>query len=70
MLREQRRCLYGTRQAAQREIEQGIKAAGMVLVKMSKCIFNSPCGKLMEVAHGDDILLAGQRSLVCTIRKS
>ena len=51
-----RRCLCGTRQAArswQREIEKGIKAAGMVMGKMSKCSFKSPCGKLVGVVHGD-----------------
>ena len=49
-------CLYGTRQAArwQCEKEKGIKAAGMVMGKM----------------HGDDILLAGPRSVVDAVRKS
>ena len=68
-----RRCLYGTRQAArswQREIEKGIKAAGMVMGEMSKCSFKSPCGKLVEVVHGDDILLSGPRSLVDAVRNS
>ena len=44
------RC-YGTRQAArswQREIEQGVKAAGLVMEEMSKCSFTSPCGKLVS----------------------
>ena len=66
-------CLYGTRQALrlwQREIEKGIKAAGMVMGKMSKCSFKCPCGKLVGVVHGDDILLAGPRSLVDAARKS
>ena len=68
-----RRCLYGTRQAArswQREIEKGIKAAGMVVGKMSKGSFKSPREKLVGVVHGDDILLAGPRSLVGAARKS
>ena len=69
-----RRCLYGTRQAArslQREIEEkGIKAAGMVIGGMSKCSFKSPCGKLVGVVHGDDILLLGPRSLVDAVRNS
>ena len=55
-----RRCLYGTRQAA----------VGMVMGKMSKRSFNSPCRKLVGVVHGDDILLAGPRSLVDAVRKS
>ena len=53
-----RRRLYRTRQAArlwQREIEKGIKAAGMEMGKMSKCSFKSPCGILVGVVHGDDI---------------
>ena len=40
-------CLYWTRQVAvswQRAIEKGIYAAGMVMGKMSKCSFKSPCG--------------------------
>ena len=40
--------LYGTRQAARpwkRETEKGIKAAGMVMGKVSKCSCKSPCGK-------------------------
>ena len=68
-----RRCLYGTRQVGrswQREIEKGIKAAGIVMGKMSRCSFKSPCGKLVGVVHGDDILLAGPRSLVDAVRKS
>ena len=68
-----RRCLYGTRQAVgswQREMEKGIKAAGMVMGKMSKCAFKSPCGKLVGVVHGDDILLARPRSLGDAARKS
>ena len=68
-----RRCLYGTRQAArswQREIQKGIKAAGMVIGEMSKCSFKSPCGKLVGVVHGDDILLSGPRSLVDAVRNS
>ena len=68
-----RRCLYGTRQAArswQREIEKGIKAAGMVIGEMSKCSFKSLCGKLVGVVHGDDILLSGPRSLVDAVRNS
>ena len=68
-----RRCLYGMRQAGrswQRETEKGIKVAGMVMGKMSRCSFKSPCGKLVGVVHGDDILLAGPRSLVDAIRKS
>ena len=68
-----RRCLCGTRQAArswQREIETGIKAAGMVMGKMSKCPLKSPCEKLVGVVHGDDILLAGPRSHVDAARKS
>ena len=58
-----RRCLYGTRQAArswQREIEKSIKAAGI----LSKCSFKSPCGKLVGVVHGDDILLSDQDHLL------
>ena len=54
-----RRCLYGTRPAArswQREMEKAIKAAGMVMGKMSKCSFKSPCGKLMGVVRDDDIM--------------
>ena len=46
--RRLRRCLNGTRQAAkswQRETVKGMKAAGMVMGKMSKCSFKSPCGK-------------------------
>ena len=68
-----RRCLYGTRQAArswQRETVEGIKVAGMVIGKMSKCSVKSPCGKLWGVVHVDDILLAGPRSLVDAVRKS
>ena len=68
-----RRCLYGTRQAArswQREMETGNKAAGIVMGKMSKCSFKSLRGKLVGVVHGDDILLAGPRSLVAAARKS
>ena len=45
------------------ETEKGIKAAGMVMGK-------SPCGKWVGVVHGDDILLAGRRSLVDAIRMS
>ena len=30
----------------------------------------SPCGKLVEVVYGDDILLGGARSLVDAVRKS
>ena len=40
-----RLCLYWTRQAGrswQRETEKGIKAAGMVMGKMSRCSFKSP----------------------------
>ena len=65
--------LFETRHAArswQREIEKGSKAAGMVMGKMSKCSFTSPCGKLEGVVHGDDILLAGPRSLVDAVRMS
>ena len=51
-------------------VEKGIKAAGMVMGKMSKCSFKSPCGKLVGVVHSDDILLAGPRSLVDASRKS
>ena len=68
-----RRCLFGTRQAArswQREMDQGIKAAGMVIGEMLKCSFKSPCGKLVGVVHGDDILLSGPRSLVDAVRNS
>ena len=68
-----RRCWYGTRQAArswQREKERGIKTAGIVMGKMSKCSLKSPCGKLVGVVHGDDTLLAGPRSLVDAARKS
>ena len=68
-----RRCLYGTRQAArswQFEIEKGIKVAGIVMVKMSKFSFTSPCGKLVGVVHGDYILLAGPRSLAAAVRRS
>ena len=68
-----RRCLYGTRQAArswQRETEKGLRAAGMVMGKMSTCSFKSLCGKLIGVVHGDDILLSGPRSLVDAVRKS
>ena len=68
-----RRCLYGTRQAARswlHEIEEGINAAGMVTGEMSKCSFKSPCGKLVGVVHGDDILLSGPRSLVDAVRNS
>ena len=68
-----RRCLRGTRQASrswQREIERGIKAAGMVTGKMSKCSFKSPCGEVVGVVHGDDILLSGPRSLADAVRKS
>ena len=38
--------------------------------KMSKCSFKPPCGKLVRVLHGDDVLLAGPRSLVDAVRKS
>ena len=38
--------------------------------KISKCSFKSPCGKLVGVVHGDDILLAGPTSLVDAARKS
>ena len=44
--------------------------AGVVMGKMSMCSFKSPCGKLVGVVHGDDILLAGPRSLVDAARKS
>ena len=37
---------------------------------MSKCSFKSPCGKLVGVVHGDDILLSGPRSLVDAVRNS
>ena len=56
----------GTRQAArswQSEVE-GIKAAGMVMGKMPKCSFKSPCGKLVGVVHSVDNLFAGPRSRV------
>ena len=65
--------MYGIRQAARswhRERERGIKAAGLVMGQMSKFSFRSPCGKLVGVVHGDDILLAGPRSLVDAARKS
>ena len=68
-----RRCLFGTRQAArswQREIEKGIKAAVMVMGKLSKCSVKSPCGKLVGVVHGDDMMLAGPRSLFDAARES
>ena len=68
-----RRCLYGTRQAArswQREMEKGIKAAGMEKGEMSKCSFKSPCGKLVGVVHGDEVQLSGPRSLVEAVRNS
>ena len=48
------------------ETEKGFKAAGMVMVKMSKCSFKSPCGKLVGVVHGDQ----GPRSLLDAVRKS
>ena len=38
--------------------------------KMSKCCFKSLCGKLVFVVQGDDILLAGPRSLVDAAQKS
>ena len=38
--------------------------------KTSKCTFTSPCGKLEGGVHGDDILLAGPRSLVDAVRES
>ena len=42
----------------------------MVIGEMSKCSFKSPCGKLVGVVHGDDILLSGPRSLVDAVRNS
>ena len=42
----------------------------MVMGELSKCSFKSPCGKLVGVVHGDDILLSGPRSLVHTVRNS
>ena len=42
----------------------------MVIGEMSNCSFKSPCGKLMGVVHGDDILLSGPRSLVDAVRNS
>ena len=44
--------------------------AGMVMGKLSKCCLKSPCGKLVGVAHGDDILAAGPTSLADAVRKS
>ena len=46
------------------------QASGMVMGKMSKCSFKSSCGELVVVVHGDDILLAGPRSLVDAARNS
>ena len=46
------------------------KAAGMVMNKMLRCSFKSPCGKLVGVVHCDDILLRGPRSFVDAVRKS
>ena len=51
-------------------MENEIEVAGMVMGKMSMCSFTSPCGKLVGVVHGDDILLAGPRSLVDAARMS
>ena len=31
--------------------------------------FKSPCGNLVGVVHGDDILLSGPRSLVDAVRE-
>ena len=70
MLRRLGRCLYGTRQAArswQREIEKGIKAAGMVIGEMSKCSFKSPCGKLVGVVHGVDNPCFQTKGLNCRL---
>ena len=50
--------------------EKKIKAAGIVMGKMSKCSSMSPRGKLVEVVHGDDMLLAGPRLFVDAVRKS
>ena len=33
----------------------------MVIGKMSKCSFKSPCGKLVGVVHGDDIPALGTK---------
>ena len=38
--------------------------------KMSNCSFESPCGKVVGVVHGDDILLSGPRTLADAVRKS
>ena len=52
------------------KVETSNKSAGMVMGKMSRRSFKSPCEKLVVVVHGDDILLAGPRSLVGAARKS
>ena len=73
MLRETAALLVRARQAEwswQREIEKGIKTAGIGMGKMSKCSLRSPCENFVEVVQGDDVLLAGPRSLVDAVRKS
>ena len=67
-----KRCLYGTRPAArswQRELEDGLKEAGMKIGVMSKCAFRSECGRVVGTMHGDDVLMAGPRSVIEKVRK-
>ena len=37
---------------------------------ISRCAFRSPCGKLVRVVHGDDILLGGPTLFVDAVRES
>ena len=42
----------------------------MKIGAMSKCVFRSECGKLVGTMHGDDVLMAGPRSVIEKPRSS